>query len=440
MKEKLSLRIIIHLIEFGGSLGILYFLKKFLSESHHHELNTIMPILVDIAFLAVIASFGSKFAKMIGIAPMAGNIFLGIIAGPAIFNVLQPDALGVQLALLAGVLFILFEAGLHFDLEDLKKNLSIATKVALLGVAIPLGSFTLLGFYFFNLSLIQAIFLGGIFTATSVGLSVEALKRAGKLNTSLGNKIIGAAIIDDILGVVILSTLSKMAGGNFSIEGLLLLAFSIISFIVGTYALWSWGIADKIEKYIDSHYKNTTGVYTRFFFGSLIGAGALAGIIGLEPVLGAFGIGVVLSKIDNDVKNSTWEKIEAYMHIFAGGFLVSIGTLLPRSAVISGKVWLLAILFTIIGFAGKYVVKYLFSNKTEGKQVAYAMSIRGEVGLVFVAVAIANNILDETYASAALLGVIIVTVVGAILFEKSVTKEKNKQENSEPQYYADLSL
>lgn len=432
-------KIIIHLLEFGAALVVLFFLKKWLGESHHEQLNTIMPILVDIAFLAVIASFGSKFAKMIGIAPMAGNILLGIVAGPAVFGVLQPEALGVQLALLAGVLFILFEAGLHFDLEQLKKNLGIATKVALGGVIVPLVSFALLGFYVFDLTWIQAVFLGGIFTATSVGLSVEALKRAGKLETSLGNKIIGAAIIDDIIGVVILSTLSRLSEGHFSVNALLLLAAAVIAFVVSTYALWSWGIADKIEKYIDSHYKNTTGVYTRFFFGSLIGAGALAGIIGLEPVLGAFGIGVVLSKIDNDVKHSTWEKIEAYMHIFAGGFLVSIGTLLPRSAVVSGKVWLLAILFTILGFAGKYIVTYFFSNRKEGNQVAYAMSIRGEVGLVFVAVAIANHVLDETMASAALLGVIMVTVLGAILFERSVTKGKKKQENS-PQYYADMSL
>jgi Kef-type K+ transport system membrane component KefB len=322
----------------------------------------------------------------------------------------------------------LFEAGLHFDMNLLKKNIGIATLVAFGGVLIPLLTFAAMGYYAFHLPLIQAVFLGGIFTATSVGLSVEALKRAGKLETALGNKIVGAAVIDDILGVVILTTLAKLSSGHFEASALIWLGVAVVAFLVGTYALWSLGIADKIAKYLDKHYsKTTTGVYTRFFFGSLIMAGALAGVIGLEPVLGAFGIGVVLSKVDNKIKHDAWEKIEGYMHIFVGGFLVSIGLMLPREALMDVKVWGLALLFTAVGFIGKYVVKYLFKDKKEGRLVGLAMSIRGEVGLVFVAVALANDALNPTYASAALLAVILVTVLGAILFEKAVMADTGKK-------------
>jgi len=300
--------------------------------------------------------------------------------------------------------------------------------VAFGGVLIPLVTFALLGHYVFGMAWIPAIFLGGIFTATSVGLSVEALKRAGKLNTNLGNKIIGAAVIDDILGVVILTALAKISEGHFELNSLFMLGLVVVLFLFATYALWSAGIADKIAKYLDKHYADaSTGIYTRFFFGSLILSGAFAGIIGLEPVLGAFGIGVVLSKVDNKIKQTAWEKIEGYMHIFVGAFLVSIGTMLPRAAILSGKVWMLAIVFTVVGFAGKYFVKYLFKDKGEGRLVGYAMSIRGEVGLVFVAVALANHALDETYAAAALLAVILVTVLGAILFEREILKQSGKK-------------
>ena len=400
---------------------ILRFLRNALGASVHHEISVIMPILLDIAFLALFASFGGRLAKAFGFAPMAGKIIMGIIAGPAVLNVLLPYAEGVEIARLAGVLFILFEAGLHFDMELLKKNIKIATLVAFAGVLLPLISFALLGHYVFSLPWLAAIFLGGIFTATSVGLSVEALKRAGKLETNLGNQIVGAAVIDDILGVVILTTLAKLSEGHLEAMPLVWLAVSVIAFMLGTYMLWTWGIADRIAGYLDRHYvKTSTGIYTRFFFGSLIAGGALAGVIGLEPVLGAFGIGVVLSKVDNQIKHDAWEKIEGYMHIFVGGFLVSIGTMLPRAALVSGKVWGLAILFTVLAFFGKYAVKYLFGNKPEGKLVGLAMSIRGEVGLVFVAVALANHALNDTFASASLLAVILVTVLGAILFEKAV--------------------
>jgi len=390
-----------------------------------------MPMLVDISFLALFASFGGRLAKAINIAPMAGKIIMGIIAGPALLGVLNPYAEGVEFARLTGVLFILFEAGLHFDMDLLKKNIGIATLVAFTGVLFPLLTFTALGYYVIHLSLIASIFLGGIFTATSVGLSVEALKRAGKLETSLGNQIVGAAVIDDILGVIILTILSKISSAEtvHETEKALMnpyfaLAIGVLVFLIGTYVLWQMDVADKIVKYLKNNYsQNSTGIFTRCFFSMLMLGSAIAAVLGLEPVLGAFGIGVVLSKVDNTIKHEAWQKIEGYMHIFVGGFLVSIGTMLPRAALINWKVWLWAILFTIISFYGKYIVKFLFKLKEEGKLVGFAMSIRGEVGLVFVAVALANHALDETIASAALLAVILVTVLGAILFEKAVTKE-----------------
>lgn len=470
MSKKLK-GLLFFILEVAALSVILYFVKEKLEASHHHEVNTYLPMLIDIAFLSLFANFGGKLAKAFGIAPMAGKIIMGIVAGPAVLGVLQPDAPGVELARLAGVLFILFEAGLHFDMDLLKKNIGIATLVAFAGVLIPLVSFALLGHYVFHLEWMPAIFLGGVFTATSVGLSVEALKRAGKLESNLGNQIVGAAVIDDILGVVILTILAKVAatsgagseaaehateatthGAEVMVQGaehaadvatgaahaaeaasgmnpFVALAIGVVVFLVSTYILWNMGVADKIAQYLNRQYSNSaTGIFTRFFFGMLMLGSSIAALLGLEPVLGAFGIGVVLSKVDNEIKHSAWEKIEGYMHIFVGGFLVSIGTMLPREALLQPKVWMLAVIFTIIGFIGKYLVRYFFKNKKDGKLVGYAMAIRGEVGLVFVAVALANNALDPTMASAALLGVIIVTVLGAILFEKEVMKQVREEQ------------
>lgn len=423
MLKKLSTLLLVA-VETAVACVALHYLREALLHNHHHEINTILPILIDIAFLAVFASFGGRLATVFGIAPMAGKILLGIVVGPALVGVIDPYAHGVEIARLAGVLFILFEAGLHFDMELLKKNIGIATLVALGGVFVPLVTFTALGFYVMHLPLMAAIFLGGVFTATSVGLSVEALKAAGKLSTNMGNRIVGAAVIDDILGVLILTVLSKLSQGHLEAMNLVWLGVSVLVFFAGTYIMWSMGLADKIAQYLDKHYsKTSTGPYTRFFFGSVILGGALAAVVGLEPVLGAFGIGVVMSKVDNKIKHEVWEKIEGYIHIFVGGFLVSIGTMLTREALMSPKAWGWAIVFTVLGLAGKYIVKYLFKDRNEGHQVGLAMAIRGEVGLVFVAVAISNNVLSEEIAAAALLGVIIVTVVGAILFEKAVMKD-----------------
>lgn len=408
--------------------ALMIFLHQELLNSDHHEFSTILPILLDIAFLAVFATFGGRLAGLFGVAPMAGKIVMGIIAGPAVLGVFDPHAYGVELSRLAGVLFILFEAGLHFDVYLLKKNIRIATLVATLGVLIPLASFYGIGTYVLSLDPISAIFLGGIFTATSVGLAVEALKRAGRLNSNLANKIIGAAVIDDILGVLVLTVLSKMSEGGLGTLGLFWLFAAVMTFFVGSYILWVFHVADRAAKYLHKNYlRAATGVYTRLFFAGLALGGALAAVLGLEPVLGAFSAGVVLSRIEHDIKSSTWERIEGYIHIFVGGFLVSIGTLLPREALLSFEAWFLAIIFTIFAFATKYVVAFLFKDRCEGRLVGTAMSIRGEVGLVFVAVAISTGVLDQTLSSAALLAVILVTVLGSIIFEKTVCKLGDRQ-------------
>ena len=406
----------------------LHYLHIGLGVSHSDDMRIIMPILVDIAFLAMFASFGRRLALFFGVAPMAGKIVTGIIVGPALFGVLGAGDTGVELARVAGVLFILFEAGLHFDPALLKKNTALACRVALVGVGVPLVSFTILGYVFLSMPFVSALFLGGIFTATSVGLSVELLKRAKMLQTNLGNKIIGGAIIDNILGVIILTSLIKVSEGHTTLLPFVILAFVVVFFVIGTYMLWSSGVADKIARYLDKHYADGgTQLYTRFFFGALILAAALAGVVGLEPVLGAFGVGVVLSKVDNKIKQSAWEKIEGYTHIFVGAFLVSIGTMLPRAILLSLEVWFFALLFTALGFIGKYLVKYFFAKKPDGRLVGYAMSIRGEVGLVFVAVALANGMLEDVYASAALLAVILVSILGAICFQHEIHKQKGKK-------------
>ena len=411
------------ILEILATSILFWWLNSSLENNIHHEINTILPILLDIAFLAIFASFGGRLAKLLGIAPMAGQIVVGVMIGPALLNVVLPHAGGVELVRLAGVLFILFEAGLHFDMNLLKQNIKIATLVAFSGVLIPLLAFTALGHYFLHLDLVAAVFLGGIFTATSVGLSVEALKSAGKLSSNMGNKIIGAAVIDDILGVLLLTILSKMSEGHLEPVALIWILVTVVLFFVATYLMWSLKFANRVINYLDKHYKTKLDEsYTRFFFGALIFAASFMAIVGLEPVLGAFGIGVVLSKIDNEIKHKTWEKIEGYIHIFVGGFLVSIGTLLNRDALVSAKAWVLALVFTLLAFLTKYAVKYLFKDKKEGKLVGYAMSIRGEVGLVFVAVAIASGVLSPEISAAAFLAVVLVTILGAVLFEKNVSK------------------
>jgi Kef-type K+ transport system membrane component KefB len=416
-------KIVILTVESFFLAAVLYWIRGKLELHDDHQINTILPILIDVAFLAILATFGAKLGRVIGIGGMAGKIVFGILAGPAFLNMLQPDATGVEIARLAGVLFILFEAGLHFDLNRLIQHISISMKTAFLGVLGSVGLFVFFGYFTLDLPLVAALFLGGVFTSTSVGLTVAALREAKEVNTPLGIKVIGAAIIDDIIAIIMLTALVKYSEGGLNAQGLLSLGGIVTMFMLATYILWHFDIGDKIARYLDRSYDHVIEqTYTRFFFGALIAGAAIASVIGLDPVLGAFGTGVVLSKVDDEIKRDAWEKIEGYMHIFVGGFLVSIGTLLTRESLFSLDVWALAIFFTALAFLGKSIVRILYKDKCEGKVISYAMSIRGEIGLVFVTVGLSSGVLSSNIASAGLLAVILVTMLGSILFDKEVRR------------------
>ncbi|MFZ2189711.1 MAG: cation:proton antiporter [Candidatus Magasanikiibacteriota bacterium] len=414
------------IIESVIAIFILYYLRPVLIASDSYEISTILPILLDISFLAIFASFGARLAKIFNIAPMAGKIFMGIIIGPALFGAIDPYAQGVEIARLAGIFFILFEAGLYFDLAILKKNFGSNILSAVSATLVQLALFSLVGFYLLDINWLPAIFLGGIFTATSLGLSVSALKAGNKLHTEVGDKILSIALIGNIIGMLLLTILGKFLYGSAGFGDIFLISLSIIGFLFVAFVMWSFNFVDKVVKYLDQHYVTTsTGSYTRFFFGALILACALTSAIGLEPILGAFGIGLILSKMDNKIKNEIWSKIEGYMHIFVGGFLVSLGTMLTRESLFDYHTWLYAIMFVILAFVGKCFIRFFYKNKKEGILIARATTIRGEIGLTFLAIAIFNNVFTESLSSSILLSIVLVSVLGIFLFEREIYKQTN---------------
>ncbi|HBU06507.1 MAG TPA: hypothetical protein DEB09_00310 [Candidatus Magasanikbacteria bacterium] len=412
------------IIESAIAIFILYYLRPVLLANDNYEISSILPILLDISFLAIFASFGARLAKVFNVAPMAGKIFLGIIIGPALFGAIDPYAQGVEIVRLAGIFFILFEAGLYFDLSILKKNFGSNILSTVSATLVQLALFSLVGYYLLHLNWLPAVFLGGIFTATSLGLSVSALKAGNKLHTEVGDKILSIALMSNIIGMLLLTILGKFLYGGAEFGDIFLIALSVIGFLFVAFIMWSFNFIDKAAKYLDQHYVTTsTGSYTRFFFGALILACALTSAIGLEPILGAFGIGLILSKMDHKIKSEVWTKIEGYMHIFVGGFLVSLGTMLGRESLLNYHTWLYALIFVILAFVGKCFIRFFYKNKREGILIARATTIRGEIGLAFLAIAIFNNVFTESLSASVLLAIVLVSVLGIILFEKEIFKQ-----------------
>ena len=185
--------------------------------------------LFDIALILISTKLLGLITKRFRMPQVVGALLAGLVLGPAVFNILKETSFISQMSEL-GVIVLMFTAGLETDIKDLKKSGKASMIIACLGVIVPIilgfglmaffnnsGNFTLIS----QKELLQNIFIGVILTATSVSITVETLKEIGKLNTKAGNAILGAAIIDDILGIIALTVITSMADPTVNILSLI---------------------------------------------------------------------------------------------------------------------------------------------------------------------------------------------------------------------------
>ena len=176
--------------------------------------------LLDLALILISTKIFGLITRKFQMPQVVGALLAGLILGPAVLNVLHETEFISQLAEL-GVIVIMFSAGMGTSLRDLKKSGLPGFLVALCGVIVPLLGGTLVGWLFMrgqpDDSLLKNIFIGVILTATSVSITVETLREIGKLNTKVGNIILAAAIIDDVLGLVALTIVTSLAGSDVNV-------------------------------------------------------------------------------------------------------------------------------------------------------------------------------------------------------------------------------
>ena len=181
--------------------------------------------LLDIALILISTKILGLLTRRIQLPQVVGALIAGLLLGPACFGVLQETDFIKNIAEI-GVIVLMFAAGLETDVKELKKTGLASFIIALLGVIVPL-----IGGYFVatiynpvtdQQTMLQNIFVGVVLTATSVSITVETLKELGKLSTKTGNAILGAALIDDVLGIIALTVISSFAGSDVSLWVILL--------------------------------------------------------------------------------------------------------------------------------------------------------------------------------------------------------------------------
>lgn len=383
--------------------------------------------LFDLALILISTKLFGLITKKVRMPQVVGALVAGVILGPAVLNVLSETEFIQKLAEL-GVIVLMFTAGLETDINQLKKTGKASFIIAVLGVIIPLVG----GFFIANIfnkgndvnTILQNVFIGIILTATSVSITVETLKEMGKLKTRAGNAILGAAIIDDILGIIALTITTSLA--DPSINVIIVLAKIVMFFIFAGLAgyLFHWAFIK-----LDERYQRDLRRFVIFaFVFCLLLSFSAEEFFGVADITGAFIAGLVISDSNrSNYLNSRFETL-SYM-LLSPIFFASIGIKVQLTAM-TKTIFIFAILLLIVAILSKVFGCALgaklckYSNR-ESIQIGTGMISRGEVALIVANKGIAMGLMLPEFLAPVVIVVVVTTIVTPILL-KVVFNNKSK--------------
>jgi len=359
----------------------------------------------------------------------------GIIIGPFafgaffIYNEIPRMEITVELKILGeiGALVILFMAGLEMTPKEFLKGGKAALVVGTFGVIAPFFA-GLMAFQMFGFDALQSMLIATALTATSIAISIQVLNEFGKIKTPEARLIIGAAIIDDILAIAVLSVVSSIAGGGIeAMENIDLLdvTYTILQVLL-FFAIMLVVSVIIIPKLITPRLWKAKGSVEGIATACFFGAAAVAGLIGLSPIVGAFSVGMALAA------SKIFDKIHSYIQklglIFAPLFFAIIGAQVDLRAVnleiivLSGIIISIAIITKLFG-CGLPAMLFL-KNRTQGYRVGIGMISRGEVGLIVAGVGISSGILTSNVYSTIVIMVAVTTIITPIWLKMEYRKDQ----------------
>ena len=335
-------------------------------------------LLVTLFLMFVAAKVAAEIFERLKQPAVAGEILAGVIIGPSVLQLVQPGELTNALAEI-GVIFLLFLVGLETKPGDIFRVGGRAVIVAVLGVIVPF----LLGFLMADLwgqPRIESIFIGAAMVATSVGITARVLGQMGLLHLDVSRIILGAAVIDDILGLLILAVVSSFAKGNVDYTQIaatagLAIGFTVVIILLGTRAI------NRIRPRVERLRVNQS--YVVFGFALCLGLALVAQYIGVAAIIGAFLAGMAMSESAEGTDMS--HQAEAVTEFLLPFFLANIGMQLQLTAILNRGTLIFAALVTLLAVVSKILGCGLGAwtlGRRKAMQVGMGMVPRGEVGIV----------------------------------------------------------
>lgn len=381
--------------------------------------------LLDLALILLSTKVLGLVSRKFFMPQVVGALLAGLILGPGVLDVIsQTDFINKTAEV--GVIVLMYCAGMETDVEELKKSGKASVVIALMGVVIPLAGGYAVAAFFNRPGLIetnaassvflQNIFIGVILTATSVSITVEALKELGKLKTRAGNAILGAAVIDDILGIVALTVITSLADSSVKVWVVLLkIAGFFAAVVVAGFLFYQFFTrwSRKSEKGMRRH------VIVSFVF-CLLMAYMAEDFFGVADITGAYLAGVIISlTIKKDYIMSRFDTL-SYLYL-SPIFFASIGikAALPK---MSYAVVVFSIVLTIVAILTKMAgcglgAKLCRYDNDQALQIGIGMISRGEVALIVANKGEALGLMDQYLMGPIVIVVIITTIIAPILLK-----------------------
>lgn len=360
-------------------------------------------------------------SRRVHLPAVVGALLAGVILGPSFFHIISLDGdagIFIEYAAEIGVIFLMFSAGLGTELNELRENLVASAVTAVLGVIVPLigGTAAYIAFFSPDLSnyneVLRSFFIGVVLTATSVSITVETLRELGKLKGKVGTTILGAAVIDDILGIIVLTIIMSMKDPSVkpvTVLGKIVLYFIFLA-IIAFFIMKLKGFVERQGQ------KRRVAIFSVAF--ALILSYISETVFGIADITGAYFAGLMLCNTEIESYVDRRIEINSYM-FFSPIFFACVGLKVQVNGM-TAAIWIFSAVLLLVAIVSKIVgcglgARLCKCTNKEAFQIGVGMISRGEVALIVAQKGYQANLLDDVLFAPIVIVVIVTTLLTPIL-------------------------
>lgn len=385
--------------------------------------------LLSIAIILLATKVLGDATNKVNMTQVVGALLAGVLLGPSCLGLITETDFIAKTAEI-GVILLMFMAGLDTDVTEMKKNIKACMVIASIGVLVPLlGGTACYYFYFYDTmtgydNILKAVFIGVILTATSVSITVEALREMGRLEGKVGSAILGAAVIDDIIGIIVLTVVISMKDSTVSI-GSILIKIAVYMVMMMTLGYLLNRFQDLIDRNLGKR-RITTYIVAACFIIAFVSET----FFGIADITGAYLLGLFFSQ--HEIKREIARKITVPSYlIFSPVFFASVGLKVELSGM-TGSLILFSVLLLIVAALTKIIgcgigAKLCGFTSRESLQVGVGMVSRGEVALIVAQKGYAVGLVNASMFPPIVIVVIATTVIAPIVLRQIMCDNKGRK-------------